>query len=204
MPEFLPMDRAVATLIAACIAASASLIGLFISYSLNRNQERLKDRLESKRTIDKESREFKLRQLTEFYDPIYALLSANKGVFERIGPTSCARESGRFNDEETAEVWERLTREVLVPNNMRVVEIIQEKLHLLADTDNESVYLEFVTHAQAYKVFKERAYEAYRLFGYPKEIYQSVASERTKIKIAIYKKYELEKGIFGKWLSFIR
>ena len=134
------IDRGVATLIAACLAAIFSTVGLFISYSLSRGQEKLKNRLEHRRGIDKESRQFKLKQLTEFYDPIYTLLSANQEVFERIGPTSEARRSEQFNDEETAEVWQKLSIEVIVPNNLKVSEIIQQKLHLLADSDCDSVY----------------------------------------------------------------
>ncbi len=197
------LDNGLVTLIAACIAAIASIIGLFISYSLSRNQEKLKNRLELKRSIYKESRDFKLKQLTEFYDPIYTLLSANKDVFERIGPISDARGGGQFNDEETAEVWQKLSIEVVVPNNLRVAEIIQQKLHLLADSDSDSVYLEFVTHAQAYKVFKEKAYEAYKLFPYPTALFDAVVAERQTIKSDIFKSYELKIGWFKKWLSSI-
>lgn len=198
------IDKGVATLVAACIAALVSTIGLFISYSLSRGQEKLKDRLELKRSIDKESREFKLKQLTEFYDPIYTLLSANKDVFERIGPTSEARRSGQFNDEETAEVWQKLSTEVIVPNNLKVSEIIQKRLHLLADSDCEAVYLEFVTHAQAYKVFKENAYEAYKLFPYPSAVFDAVVAKRRNIKKDIFKTYELKIGWFKRCLSSTR
>lgn len=198
------IDKGVATLVAACIASVASVVGLFISYSLSKNQEKLKDRLELKRSIDKESREFKLKQLTEFYDPIYTLLSANRDVFERIGPTSEARRCGQFNDEETAEVWQKLSTEVVVPNNLKASEIIRQKLHLLADSDSDAAYLDFVTHAQAYKVFKDKAYEAYRLFPYPASAFDSVTNERNKIKNDIFKSYELKIGWFKRWLSLIR
>lgn len=194
------IDKGFATLLASSVAASASIIGLFVSASLSRKQENLKHKLETKRSINKESREFKLNQLTEFYDPIYTLLSANKDVFERIGPTSPARKEEQFNNEETAEVWEKLSTEVILPNNVKVVEIIQKKLHLLSDSDDDEVYLEFVTHAQAYRVFKEKTYEAYVLFPYPSKIYTTVVREREKIKNDIFKNYELKLGWFKKWL----
>lgn len=198
------IDKGVATLVAASIASIASIFGLFLSYSLSRKQEKLKDRLESNRSVDKESREFKLKQLTEFYDPVYSLLSANKYIFEKIGPTSDVRTGEDYNNEETAEVWKKLSIEVIVPNNLKVAEIIQSKLHLLTDSDSDDVYLEFVTHAQAYKVFKERAYEAYQLFPYPKSIYSVVTRERNGIKEDIFKRYDLKTGWFKKWLSSMR
>lgn len=198
------IDKGLATLLASLIAAFASLFGLFFAAVLAKRQESLKDKLESKRSINKESREFKLNQLTEFYDPIYTLLSANKEVFERIGPSSPARKEEKFNIAETAEVWEKLSVEVIVPNNIKVAEIIQKKLHLLSDSDNDAVYLEFVTHAQAYKVFKEKAYEAYRLFPYPSDVYTAVVKERIAIKDDIFKSYKLKIGWFKKWLSSMR
>ncbi|MEK8015615.1 MAG: hypothetical protein VSS75_002025 [Candidatus Parabeggiatoa sp.] len=51
------IDKGVATLVAAIIAATASIIGLFINYSLSRKQEKLKNKLEIKSNIDKRQSE---------------------------------------------------------------------------------------------------------------------------------------------------
>lgn len=176
------MDKGWATLVAATLAALVSIVSLIVSVISSRSQSKLSSRLTETTNIGKESREYKLKQLTNFYDPLYTLLSANKNIFERIGPLSKARRSGKFNDEETAEVWQKLSNEVVVPNNLRACEITQENLHFLTSDDDESLYLEFITHAHAYNVFKQGAYEAYSLFPFPRDILSSVRRSRTSIR----------------------
>ena len=176
------LDKGWATLIAASLAAVVSLASLLISIWSSRAQARLAGRMTDWTNVSKEGREYKLKQLTCFYDPIYTLLAANKSIFERIGPTSAARRNGQFNDEETAEVWTKLSAEVIVPNNIKVCEIIEKNLHYMSDADDENTYLEFVTHAHAYKVFVQGAYEAYKLFSFPKEFYSQVQRARTQVR----------------------
>lgn len=179
------LDKGWATLIASALAASISLLSLVVSVLSSRAQAKLAARLTDSTNISKESREYKLKQLTAFYDPVYTLLYANKAIFERIGPTSQARTDGKFNDEETAEVWRKLSEEVVVPNNQRICEIIQANLHYLSADDAETLYLEFLTHAHAYKVFKQGAYEAYRLFPFPKSLYDSVKKARATLRSSL-------------------
>lgn len=198
------IDKGAIALIAALIAAFASMVNLLIASSLSRTQEKLKNKLEKKRTIDKESREFRLKQLTDFYDPIFTLLAANGDIFAKIGPTSEARKSKLFNDSETSEVWKKLTNEVIVPNNMKICEIIQKKLHLISDSDDESVYLEFLSHAHAYQVFKVSVYEAYRLFPFPQSVMSSVFRERARLKSEVFSTYDIGKKGIIKWLCTMR
>lgn len=179
------LDKGWATLIAAFVAALVSLISLGISIWSSRSQARLAGRLTDWANVSKEGREYKLKQLTSLYDPVFTLLAANKNIFERIGPTSQMRIGQKFDDEETSEVWTKLSAEVIVPNNVRVCEIIQSNLHFISDADDESLYLEFITHAHAYKVFKERAYEAYELFPFPKGLFSSVMTARSTLRSSL-------------------
>ena len=176
------LDKGWATLIAASLAAIVSIASLLISIWSSRAQARLSGRITDWTNVSKEGREYKLKQLTFFYDPIYTLLSANKSIFERIGPASAARQEGQFNDEETAEVWAKLSAEVIVPNNIKVCGIIEKNLHFMSAADDENMYLEFVTHAHAYKVFGQGAYEAYKLFPFPKEFFFVVKRARTQVR----------------------
>lgn len=178
----LSLDKGWATLFAASLAALVSFVSLFVSILSSRSQARLTSRLTDWTNVNKEGRDYILKQLTSFYDPIYTLMAANKQIFERIGPTSSTRTGGLFNDEETAEVWAKLSAEVIVPNNARVCEIIEANLHFMSDADDEAVYLEFVTHAHAYKVFKKGAYEAYQLFQFPKIFFTTVQKARAEVR----------------------
>jgi len=182
-------DKGWATLFAASLAALVSLLSLSISIWSSRAQARLASRLTDWTNVSKEGRDYKLKQLTSFYDPIYTLLAANKRIFERIGPTSVTRKEQKFNDAETAEVWAKLSAEVIVPNNIRICEIIEANLHFMSDADDEMLYLEFVTHAHAYKVFKKGAYEAYRLFPFPRDIFNAVQRARTEVRSSLFAIY---------------
>lgn len=186
---FQSMDKGWATLIAASLAAVVSFASLLISILSSRSLARLAGRMTDWANVSKEGREYKLKQLTCFYDPIYTLLAANKSIFERIGPTSAARRAGQFNDEETAEVWAKLSAEVVVPNNIKVCEIIEKNLHFMSDVDDESMYLEFVIHAHAYKVFGQSAYEAYKLFSFPQELFSLVQEARAQVRSSLASTY---------------
>lgn len=186
---FASLDKGWATLVAASVAALVSIVSVIISIAASRSQARLAARLADSTNLSKEAREYKLKQLTSLYDPVYTLLAVNKSIFERIGPASPARQEQQFNDEETAEVWKSLSNEVLVPNNRRICEIIQANLHYLAESGDEATYLEFLTHAHAYQVFKQNAYEAYRLFPFPTNFFEMVRDGRCRLRSSVAKNY---------------
>lgn len=198
MPDYLlaalnSLGKGWATLAAASLAALVSLVSLVVAIIASRSQSKLVARLSDSTNLSKEAREYKLKQLASLYDPLYTLLAANKSIFDRIGPTSSARRAGEFNDNETAEVWHKLSNEVVVRNNERICEIIQENLHYSAEADDEAIYLDFLTHAQAYKVFKQGAYEAYRLFPFPKPFFESVRGARAALRSEISTTYRSKK-----------
>lgn len=161
------IDSGVAALIAALISAISVIIVLLISH-----------RLSFVTGIEQEKRNLIRAQLSEFYDPIFSLLSANNRIFERIGPKSKARWDKTFSEQEIAEVWNKLVERVIIINNLKICEIIQTKLHLLSFNDTIDPYMEFITHAYAYQVFREKPYESYVLFQYPHTFFNHVESER--------------------------
>lgn len=189
------IERGYATLFAACIAALVSLIGLGVTVWSVRAKAKIEAKFADQINRKKEEREYLLKQLTNFYDPVYCLLEANRDIFERIGPKSEARSSGDFDDAETAEVWEELSANVIQENNLRLCKIIEENLHFISTDDDEAAYLEFLTHAHAYKVFGTKPFEAYRLFTFPKHLNEAVSSARAKIKQRLMATYAGETGI---------
>lgn len=193
-PIFLTLTATEATLVAACIAALASILTLIVNQIAARSLAKLTNRLTDAANVKKESRDYLLKQLTLFYDPLYTLLNANRRVFEGVGPNSKARRDERFDPEETAIVWKQLSEKVILPNNEKICEIIRNNLHYIESNDIEDRYLEFVTHANAYKVFKDQAYEAYSLFQYPKNILQNVSIARDRIRTSMNDLYNSKKG----------
>jgi hypothetical protein len=176
------IDQGLAAIVAATIGAIVAVITLAISIKTSRGRAYLESRLSVSLGIEQDKRNFLYAQLSEFYDPIFSLLSVNGKVFERIGPISEARRSQLFSDDETAEVWNKLVQQVIIPNNIRICEVIQTKLHLLALEDNVEPYMEFITHAYAYQVFKEKTYEAYKLFRLPQGFFNHVKTNRYELR----------------------
>lgn len=198
------IDKGLATLIAAVIAAMFAVFTTIISARSSRKQVSIQHKLNKSKDIDSEKRVRINRQLSELYNPIVTLLSVNRDVFDRIGPTSEARKSEIFNDEETAQVWNNLCKTVVVPNNMKVCELIEKNIHLIKNHSDEKQYFEFLTHAYAYQVFQETTYEAYSLFTYPLGFLESVISQRDGLITEFNKTYGIANKRWYQWPFFTR
>lgn len=197
------MDPATAALVAALIAAIVAIINLVVSLVASRQRAKLEAYLETNKEISQEKRNFILKQLSEFYDPLFTLLSVNSQTFEKIGPGSKARKKEIYPNTETAEVWSKLVNTVILPNNKKACEIIEKNLHLITSTDDIKTYIEFATHAYAYDIFRKDAYEAYRLFAYPKGILEHIKIKRKTVQDEIHTTLKITKKRKSKWLSFI-
>jgi len=186
------IDSGVAALISAIIAAIVAAISLVVSVRTEKERIHLESRLSLVIGIEQEKRNLLYSQLSEFYDPIFSLLSVNRRIFERIGPNSQARWDRTFPEQETAEVWNKLVERVITPNNLQICEIIQTKLHLLSPDDTIEPYMEFITHAYAYQVFREKPYETYTLFQFPRTFFDHVESKRNILRQRIEKVLSLK------------
>lgn len=176
------VDQGLAAIVAAIVGAVVATVSLFVSIRTEKERIQLESRLNLLLGIEQEKRNLFYAQLSEFYDPIFSLISVNRKIFKRIGPSSETRYNRSFPDEETAEVWNKLVQQVIIPNNMKVCEIIQTKLHLLAPGDSVEPYMEFITHAYAYQVFREKPYEAYKLFQFPQYFFDHVEAQRNVLR----------------------
>jgi hypothetical protein len=176
------IDQGLAAIVAAILSVIVAVISLIVSIRTERARIHLESKLNLALGIEQEKRNLFYSQLSEFYDPIFSLLSVNKRIFERIGPNSEARWDRSFPEEETAEVWNKLVERVITPNNLKICEMVQTKLYLLSPTDRIDPYMEFITHAYAYQVFREKPYEAYRLFRLPADFFDHVESQRNALR----------------------
>jgi hypothetical protein len=176
------VDVGVAALVAAGFSALVALVSLVVSIRTERERVYIGSELSTLRALEEEKRNLLYTQLTEFYDPIYALLSVNESIFDRIGPNSDVRYNQSYPIEETAAVWNELVQTVIVPNNIRICEIIETRLHLIALDDTVEPYLQFTTHAHAYKVFQNQPYESYELFQFPAGFPDHIYKHRQKLR----------------------
>jgi hypothetical protein len=192
------IDQGLAAVVAAIVAAIVAVISLVVSIRTEKERIYLESRLNLLLGVEQEKRNLFYSQLSEFYDPIFSLLSVNRKNFNRIGPNSAARYSNFFPENETAEVWNKLVRQVITPNNLKVCEIIQTKLHLLAPGDAVEPYMDFITHAYAYHVFREKPYEAYALFQFPQGFFEHVEVKRNGLRQHLEKVLQPSKQEVGK------
>ena len=176
------IDPGIATLIAASISAIAALSSLFISLKIQRKNIHLETYLKTTQEIGQEKRNLLYQQLSEFYDPIFTLLSVNQTIFERIGPESNARLNSLNSGDEVKNLWRELRQSVIIPNNMRICQIVESKLHLLSPDDNVNPYFSFTTHAYSFKAFKKLDFEQYELFPNPEDFRQHVQNQRDYLK----------------------
>jgi|GEM_PF-2173006 len=176
------IDQGLAAVVAAIVAAVVAVISLVVSIRTEKERVYLESRLNLLLGIEQERRNLFYAQLSDFYDPVFSLLSVNRNIFNRVGPNSAARYNNSFPEDETAEVWNKLVQQVITPNNLKICEIIQTKLHLLAPGDAVEPYMEFITHAYAYHVFREKTYEAYKLFQFPQSFFEHVETKRDGLR----------------------
>lgn len=168
------MDQGFAALIVAAINAFVVVVGLFFNWLISTKRIQKESELNIHEGATKERRDFLQSQLVEFYNPIIALLSINREIHDKIGPSSNLRRNRTYPEQETAEIWNELVETVIIPNNARACNIIETKSHLISSQDHIEPYLKFIKHAYTYQVFRKKPYEAYELFQFPNDLLEHV------------------------------
>ena len=176
------IDPGIVALIVALISTVTALIGLFVSSQVQRKNLHLETELKTIQELGQEKRTLLYQQLSEFYDPIFTLLSVNQAVFKQIGPKSNARLDSLNSEDEVKYLWKELRQNVIIPNNVRICQIVESKLHLLSPDDRVDPYFSFATHAYSFKAFKKLEFERYELFPYPENFRQHVQNQRDSLK----------------------
>lgn len=118
-------------------------------------------------------------QLSEFYDPLNALVSTNYDMFQSLGPKTFPEDF--YKGGEAAELWDDIVNEVILPNNESIVEIIKTKSYLIDPSDNLDNYFYYVKHAQSYMLFRKQANSLHGKFPYPKELLGSIVKVRSLV-----------------------
>jgi hypothetical protein len=138
---------------------------------------------QAKNSVDTQLRfkriEFISQQLSEFYNPIYAMMSANGHIFANFAPQT-------FPDDEilrqtAGENWKLLKDRVILPNNDSMAEILREKSHLLSQKDDISHYLDLNNHLNMYAIFSKNPTELYKGYQFPEGIRNHVQINRLEL-----------------------
>ena len=120
------------------------------------------------------------RQLSEFYGPIHMLAVAN----ERIAKVAWG-----------TDIWDRVWRQILIPTQLKIEEILLTKIELLDEPIPDS-FLSFMTHARVARSYLESGpgLEYFKKgVHYPVEFNKDVASG-----------YEMVRNKYNKELGQVR
>lgn len=158
-----PLIGAIVTL------AVSNAVAIFIALYQQRASRKASEDFTRRSTIEK--------RLEEFYDPLMALLSENREVFSKFGPSRVAKLDG-VDATVAAEVWNEMKLGFIVPNNERISSIIQSKSHLISEGDDFGEYLRLKLHIDSYSVFLKVGSEVHESFRFPAEIENRVSKFR--------------------------
>lgn len=114
--------------------------------------------------------------LTEFYDPLVSLMTANAQIFLQTGPQSFPSEHAER--EAAATVWNEAKKKVL-QNNERIEQIILTKSHLIHKADTLERYTPLLIHVSMYQVFQVVQSDIYSKYRFPEDISQHVKDMRS-------------------------
>lgn len=113
--------------------------------------------------------------LSEFYNPLLALLDINKEIFDQTGPSSFPKdEDGRTA---AALVWKETKKKILT-NNAQIETILRAKTHLLEETDSLVAYHRLLVHVAMYESFQTVQTDIYQRFFFPSDIHPHVVAKR--------------------------
>lgn len=144
-----------------------SLIALFVLFVTNL-VVLIKIRLDSKESIKREitltSIKLDKERLELFYNPIFTTLSTNEDIFNSFGPRTFPEDDNLRN--EASIIWQKMVKEIILPNNKLIIDTITAKSHLIDKEDDLGRYLQFLKHAQSYSQFIENPNSLHKNFKY--------------------------------------
>lgn len=158
-----PLIGAIGTL------AVSNAVAIFVALYQQRASRKSSEDFSRRSTIEK--------RLEEFYDPLMALLSENREVFSKFGPSRIAKLDG-VDATVAAEVWNEMKLGFIVPNNERISSIVQSKSHLISEDDDFGEYLRLKLHIDSYSVFLKVGSEVHESFRFPTGIENRVSKFR--------------------------
>lgn len=167
------------SLYGALIAIGVPLFVLLVTNLVTLSKIRLESKAAIKNELGMNSIERIKEKLSQFYDPIIALLNTNSEIFNGFGPRTFPEE--HFAGEEALHIWSLMVNDVILPNNKEVTKIIKSYSHLMNDDDNFELYLRFVKHAASYDAFRNTPNQLHGDFSYPTDLLPNVVTHRKKI-----------------------
>lgn len=113
--------------------------------------------------------------LSEFYNPLIALLDINREIFAQTGPPSFPPEDPTRSA--AGLVW-RETKKKILANNAQIEAILRTKTHLIQGPDSLANYHRLLVHVAMYETFQTIETDLYAGFQFPADIRDHVETQR--------------------------
>lgn len=100
-------------------------------------------------------------------EEINFLLNENNQIFMFYGPTLKNKlELGS----EKPEIWRVMAKDIIIPNNKKIIELLEKNKKLLNDRDKE-IFIRFKIHAKGFEENQNREEKIAEYIQFPTEIY---------------------------------
>lgn len=113
--------------------------------------------------------------LSEFYNPMLALIDINGEIFSQTGPPSFPQEE--IARSAAARIW-RETRKRILANNLQIETILRTKTHHIRSPDSLDMYRRLLVHVAMYDAFQTVETDLYVGFQFPAGIRAHIETQR--------------------------
>lgn len=178
-----------AEMIIAVVGLVLVVFGWIIPYKNSKKTERL--RIEGKQELERIrwKKELIDKQISYLYGPIYALIMESDVSFSRIlyqlGRQYVIPKDKDFSalPENEQKIWKHYVDTYKIPNQMKMVEILRNNLHLIYDSEIPSCYKEFLDYSLGWELLDNQKrhgvsnfYEYHYAFNYPRSFNHYIRS----------------------------
>lgn len=151
-----------------------TIFALLITNKMNRRHTAriLRDKIQIEKRVD-----YLEKQLAEFYSPLYSLLKINEEIIKTHWDVNKKEHTHKVSDE----IWLELRDKTLMPNNIRIMEILKKNAHLIEGPIIPDAVSKFIVHAEVWPLthkYPNNFREYLENFSFPEEfralIYKSM------------------------------
>ncbi|MGF1457001.1 MAG: hypothetical protein ACFB6R_16670 [Alphaproteobacteria bacterium] len=121
-----------------------AFVGYFVTYVLNILRRRANARFD-----------YVSAQLRDLYGPLFSTVQSNSAAWHAFRKTFRAGEDSMYArpfDPAEREIWEAWAKNVFIPSNMRIKEIIEQNAHLLIDGEMPDCFRQMLAHVESSKI----------------------------------------------------
>lgn len=144
------------------IKGNVALVDTQLRADIEKNRKQID--FNNQDNINKQRLKYVTQQLSEFYWPVLYRLQKNNSVYKMLGNSF---------------VGERIDKEVILPNHLQVLDILEKKIYLAQPNDEMMRNInKYIEHVNWYQMLRKSGYngfpESYNGQGYNSDFYNSI------------------------------